>query len=217
MTNSGSDNGANAGLSPAVREKRFAWSLPNVLTYSRVLAVAFVVLCYLLADDFATNSAARLSAAAIFIFASATDYFDGYFARKWDMGTALGKMLDPIADKMLVAVVMLILCADGTIASWHIIAPALILCREFLVSGLREIVGAASGVASVTNLAKWKTTAQLISLALLLAGPAISVYLVLLGLLLLWVSTVLTVMTGYDYFSKTLAYLTAEKSGKEGS
>ncbi|MEM1364611.1 MAG: CDP-alcohol phosphatidyltransferase family protein, partial [Pseudomonadota bacterium] len=133
-------------MSAAMRERKFAYSLPNMLTYGRVAAIGLIVIVYALASDFSSDDTARLIAALIFLLASATDYFDGYYARKWDMGTAMGKMLDPIADKMLVAVVLLMLCADGTIQGWQIVAPALILCREFLVSGLREIAGGAKGV-----------------------------------------------------------------------
>ncbi|MEO0636241.1 MAG: CDP-diacylglycerol--glycerol-3-phosphate 3-phosphatidyltransferase [Pseudomonadota bacterium] len=193
-----------------MRERKFAFSLPNMLTYGRVAAIGLIVAAYALVTDFANNDTARLTAAFVFLIASATDFFDGYYARKWDMGTALGKMLDPIADKMLVAVVLLILCADGTISGWQILAPALILCREFLVSGLREIAGGAKGVTSVTQLAKWKTTTQLIALLLLLAGPVWAVWLTTTGMVLLWVSAGLTLFTGYDYLWKTLAYLTRE-------
>ena len=137
-------------MSAATRERKFAFSLPNLLTYGRVAAIGLIVAVYALAADFSMDLNARLVAAIVFLAASATDYFDGYYARKWDMGTAMGKMLDPIADKMLVAVVLLILCSDGTIVGWQIVAPALILCREFLVSGQRELAGGAKGVTSVT-------------------------------------------------------------------
>ncbi|MEO0497679.1 MAG: CDP-diacylglycerol--glycerol-3-phosphate 3-phosphatidyltransferase [Pseudomonadota bacterium] len=199
-------------MSAAVRERKFAFSLPNILTYGRIAAIGLIVIVYALSADFTNDANARLIAAVVFLVASATDYFDGYYARKWDMGTAMGKMLDPIADKMLVAVVLLILCADGTIAGWQILAPALILCREFLVSGLRELAGGAKGVTSVTQLAKWKTTVQLVSLLLLLAGSALGAFVIEIGLVLLWASAALTLFTGYDYFTKTMAYLTRDEA-----
>jgi len=186
------------------------WTTPNLLTYGRVLAVFALVLVFAFSSNFSDASFSRFLGFLIFSIASATDFLDGYLARKWNQSSALGKMLDPIADKMLVATLFLVLCADGSINGVHLLAPSIILSREFLVSGVRELIGAQSGVLSVTQLAKWKTTAQMAALILLLVAPFIPA-LQIIALLLLWVSVVLTVITGADYFKKAWPHIT--KSG----
>ena len=109
----------------------------------------------------------------IFVIASVTDYFDGYLARAWQQQSALGRMLDPIADKLLVSVAILILVADGMLDGWSIWAAIIILMREILVSGLREFLAELRVSVPVTRLAKWKTTMQLIAIAALLIAPAL--------------------------------------------
>ena len=106
----------------------------------------------------------RWVAFGIFIAAAVTDYFDGYLARAWEQQSSLGRMLDPIADKLLVAACLLMLAADGTIPAGRIWAAIVILCREILVSGLREYPGRAAGQRAGDALAKWKTTLQLVAL-----------------------------------------------------
>ena len=112
-----------------------ATRLPNILTYARILAVPVVVGCLLVGGD-----AWRWTALAIFIAAGVTDFFDGYLARLWGQQSSLGRMLDPIADKLLVAAVLLMLAGDNTIVGTHLWAAIIILCREILVSGLREFL-----------------------------------------------------------------------------
>src|ERR1700674_5328853 len=114
----------------------------------------------------------RWVALAIFIAAAVTDFFDGYFARIWGQHSSFGRMLDPIADKLLVASCLLMLAADGTFKGWSIWAAIIILCREILVSGLREYLAELRVSVPVTRLAKWKTTAQLTAIGFLLAGKA---------------------------------------------
>lgn len=174
------------------------WNLPNILTYGRILAVPLVA--GLLMWD---TNAARWIALALFVAAAITDFFDGYLARKWQQQSSLGRMLDPIADKVLVAVVLLVLSADGILFGGHIWAAIIILSREVLVSGLREYLGELRVSVPVTQIAKWKTTAQLVSIGVLIAGPAgdtIIPYLTEFGIGLLWVAAGLTLYTGYDYF-----------------
>jgi CDP-diacylglycerol--glycerol-3-phosphate 3-phosphatidyltransferase len=181
-------------------------SLPNILTYGRIAAVPVVVACLFWPTDFWV----RWIAFGAFIAAAITDYFDGYIARLWAQQSSLGRMLDPIADKLLVSACLLMLAADGTIHGWSLWAAIVILCREVLVSGLREFLAELRVSVPVTRLAKWKTTAQLVALGFLLAGPAGDAVLpgtTAIGLALLWVSAVLTLYTGYDYFRTGVRHL----------
>ena len=184
-----------------------AFNLPNLLTYGRILAVPLVVLCFFLEGELQSSEFARWSAFAIFIVASLTDYLDGYLARAWKQTSNIGRMLDPIADKLLVATCLLLLAADtdnrGGIAGWSLWAAIIILCREILVSGLREYLAALKVSVPVTQLAKWKTAIQMVAIAALLLGPAgdkIVPYWTQMGITLLWIAAIVTLYTGYDYF-----------------
>jgi len=115
-----------------------AYSIPNLLTYGRILAVPVIVLCFFIEGKLESSDFARWTALWLFIIASLTDFLDGYLARIWNQTSNIGRMLDPIADKLLVASVLLLMAADGTIAGWSLWAAITILCREILVSGLRE-------------------------------------------------------------------------------
>jgi len=169
-----------------------------VLTYGRIAAVPALVACL----HFMTGDDARWAAFALFVVASITDWLDGYLARAWQQQSALGRILDPIADKLLVGASLLMLVRDDTIGGWAIWAAVIILSREILVSGLREFLAELNVKIHVTWLAKWKTAAQMVALAVLLAGPAAEKVLPgisIAGLCLLWVAAVLTLWTGYDY------------------
>jgi cardiolipin synthase len=187
-----------------------AFNLPNMLTYARIVAVPLVVLCFFLEGHLKSSDFARWSALVIFLLASITDYFDGYLARAWQQTSNIGKMLDPIADKLLVASCLLMLAADGIIHGWTLWAAIVILCREILVSGLREYLAALRVSVPVTKLAKWKTTAQLVAIGFLLAGEAgdrVFPFVTQLGLLLLWLSALFTIYTGWDYFRAGIHHL----------
>lgn len=180
-----------------------AYNIPNLLTYARILAVPLIVLFFFIEGRLQSSDFARWAALALFIAASITDYLDGYLARIWNQTSNIGKMLDPIADKLLIASVLLLMAADGTIAGWSLWAAITILCREILVSGLREYLAALKVSVPVTRIAKWKTTAQMFALAFLLAGPAgdkVLPYTTEIGITLLWIAAILTIYTGYDYF-----------------
>jgi cardiolipin synthase len=182
-----------------------AFNLPNMLTYARILAVPLVGLCFFLEGRLQSSDFARWSALIIFVAASVTDYLDGYLARAWQQTSNIGRMLDPIADKLLVATCLLLLAADTdkTIAGWTLWAAIIILCREILVSGLREYLAALKVSVPVTQLAKWKTAIQMVAIAFLLLGPAgdkMVPYWTQIGIFLLWVSAIVTLYTGYDYF-----------------
>ena len=185
------------------------WWWPNMLTYGRIAAVP--VLAALLMYG---GNGARWVALAIYVVAAVTDFLDGYLARLWGQQSALGRMLDPIADKVLVSVVLLVLAADGILAGGHLWAAIIILAREVLVSGLREFLGELRVSVPVTKIAKWKTTAQLISIGFLIAGPAGDALVpgvTYAGILLLWVAAGLTLYTGYDYFQAGLRHVVDEE------
>lgn len=185
-------------------------SLPNILTYARIAAVPVVVLCFFLEGHLKSSDPARWTALAIFALASITDFFDGYLARIWKQTSNIGRMLDPIADKLLVSACLLLLAADGTIAGWTLWAAIIILCREILVSGLREYLAELKVSVPVSRLAKWKTTLQMIALAFLLAGPAgdkFMPYTTETGIILLWISAILTLYTGWDYFRAGIKHM----------
>ncbi len=182
-------------------------TIPNVLTISRVVAAPLVAFTYLTFDAKFANWVAFW----IFSIAAITDFFDGYLARKWNQTSGFGRMLDPIADKAMVAIAGAVLMAVYGM-SWIVLVPVtLILLREVMVSGLREYLKGAQ-IMDVTLLAKWKTTAQLFSMGLLFLAGSMETDLVLyLGYALLWVAAGLTVITGWDYFRKGITYIRAQE------
>jgi cardiolipin synthase len=152
----------------------------------------------------------RWVALAVFIAAGITDVLDGYFARMYGQQSSLGRMLDPIADKLLVASCLLMLAAEETIRGWSLLASVVILCREILVSGLREYLAELRVSVPVSRLAKWKTTWQLVAVGFLIAGDAgdkafsdlfkhDTLIITNVGLALLWLSALVTLYTGWDY------------------
>jgi cardiolipin synthase (CMP-forming) len=188
---------------------RRSWNLPNILTVGRMLAVPFVVACLFWPDTFFM----RWVALGIFILAGITDFLDGYLARAWSQQSALGRMLDPIADKLLVSAVLLMLVANHTITSYSIWAAIIILCREILVSGLREFLAELKVPLPVSRIAKWKTVLQLVALGFLIAGSAGDYTIggiTTTGLVLLWLSALLTLYTGWDYLVAGLKHVIEE-------
>jgi cardiolipin synthase len=184
-------------------------SLPNILTYGRIIAIPALVACF-----FVTGDWGRWTAMWIFIAAGVSDFLDGYFARAWQQQSSLGRMLDPIADKLIVAAALLMLAADQTIAGWSLWAGVIILCREILVSGLREFLGTLSVGVPVTRLAKWKTLVQMVAIGFLLAGSAgdkIWSHTTRFGLTLLWIAAIFTLYTGYDYLMAALRHAMKEE------
>lgn len=185
-------------------------ALPNLLTYGRIAAVPAVVAAMYWQDVLQGGLWLRWVALAIFVVAAVTDILDGYFARSWGQQSNFGRMLDPIADKLLVSSCLLMLAADGTIRGWSLWAAIVILCREILVSGLREYLAELRVSVPVTQLAKWKTTLQLVAIGFLLAGEAgdrIVPVVTPIGLTLIWLSALLTLYTGWDYFRAGVKHL----------
>jgi cardiolipin synthase (CMP-forming) len=187
-----------------------AFDLPNILTYGRIAAAPLVGATYYIPGDWGP-----WIAFVIFALASITDYFDGYLARAWQQQSALGRMLDPIADKLLVSVSILILVEDGLLNGWSMWAAIIVLMREVFVSGLREFLAELRVSVPVSRLAKWKTTMQLIAIAALLIAPALqgakSGLLIDLGLTFFWAAAIVTLYTGYDYFRAGLQQLVEER------
>ena len=193
-----------------------AYNIPNLLTYGRILAVPLIVLCFFIEGRLQSSDFARWAALGIFVIASITDFFDGYLARIWNQTSNIGRMLDPIADKLLVSTSLLLMAVDTekTIAGWSIWAAIIILCREILVSGLREYLAGLKVSVPVTRIAKWKTTVQMLALAFLLAGPAgdkVLPHTTEFGIALLWLAALLTIYTGYDYFRAGLKHVVDEE------
>ncbi|WP_040672120.1 CDP-diacylglycerol--glycerol-3-phosphate 3-phosphatidyltransferase [Rhodobacter ferrooxidans] len=215
------------------------WNIPNTLTVLRLLAAPGVPIMFLYfhrpwADWFALS---------LFISAAITDYFDGYLARLWKQESKFGTMLDPIADKAMVVIALLIITGYSGMNPWLILPATVILFREVFVGGLREFLGSKAGLLKVTKLAKWKTTAQMVAIAVLFLGTGLehlegiarqgmtpeqyadlvtqgladpirscgtrgcSSYATLVGLTLIWIAAVLTFLTGWEYFRKSLPYL----------
>jgi cardiolipin synthase len=155
----------------------------------------------------------RWLALAVFAAAAVTDFLDGYLARVWDQQSTLGKMLDPIADKLLVGSCLLMLAAEDTIHGWALLAAVVILCREILVSGLREYLAELRVSIPVTRLARWKTFGQLLAIGFLIAGEAGDAVMpatIEIGLVLLWLSAIVTLYTGWDYLRAGLRHVIEE-------
>jgi len=200
--------------------------LANLLTYGRIAAVPVVVALMYWQGVLEGELWLRWVAVVIFIIAGVTDFFDGYVARMWSQQSSLGRMLDPIADKLLVASCLLMLAVDETIKGPSLIAAVIILCREILVSGMREYLAELRVRLQVTQLAKWKTTLQLVAIGFLVAGeagdrgfaslglhasaPDGTGVVTLIGIILLWLSAVLTLYTGWDYMRAGLHHLVDE-------
>jgi cardiolipin synthase (CMP-forming) len=187
-------------------------NLPNVLTMSRILATP--VICLLL---FVGTPLGNWLALALWVYACVTDFLDGYLARTWQQQSTFGRMLDPIADKLLVASVLLVLVGTDRLAGASILPAAIILCREILVSGLREFLAQLQVSVPVTRLAKWKTTIQMVAIGFLVAGdappPLGPLAAADVGLAGLWAAALLTLITGYDYLRAGLHHISAEERG----
>lgn len=179
-------------------------SLPNLLTLSRIVVIPLVIGLF-----YVDGEAARWAGCALFVAAAVTDWFDGYLARSWNQVSKFGRFLDPIADKLLVAAMLLLLVGFGRLTLWAYLPALIILLREIMVSGLREYLAEVRVGLPVTKLAKFKTTAQMISLGFLIVGSAAPWWIParVIGEAALWIAAVLTLITGYDYLRAGLRYM----------
>jgi len=182
------------------------YTLPNILTISRIAAVPVLVGLFFLPFPYG-----NWAAFAVYTYACITDFFDGYLARAWDQQSALGQFLDPIADKLLIASCLIFLASFGPLGGIHILPAVVILCREIAVSGLREFLAEVKVRVPVTLLAKWKTTIQMLALGFLLVGPAgpdfWSLSTTQIGYIGIWLAAALTLFTGYDYLRAGLKHI----------
>lgn len=182
-------------------------NLPNYLTYFRIVVIPALVVVFYLEGVWGYYLAAGL-----FMVAGITDWLDGYVARAWQVQSDVGRFLDPIADKLLVATALLLLVSDGR-ADYAdgraMMIPAIaIVCREILVSGLREFLAEIRVSVPVSRLAKWKTAVQMAAIfLLLLGGGAPQWYAGILGNALLWIAALLTLFTGYAYLQTGLRHM----------
>lgn len=220
------------------------WTTPNILTVARLVAAPMVAVMFL----YFSRPLADWFALLLFTFASITDFVDGYLARAWKQETKFGKMLDPIADKAMVVIALLVIVALSGMDPWLLLPATVILFREVFVSGLREFLGADASKLSVTSLAKLKTTFQMVAIAVLFARGLVANYYAgymhgmeaelidaifagevedvngllwwdqiasivrNLGRVLLWIAAILTLITGWDYFRKSMPYLREVRS-----
>lgn len=179
--------------------------IPNILTLSRIFAIPLLVAAFYLPQPLGSWIAFIL-----FSLAGITDYFDGMLARKLNVVSPIGRFLDPIADKLMVGAMIVMLVAVQWVDGIHVIAAVIILLREILVSGLREYLAELRVSVPVTKLAKWKTTVQMIALGALawtMGGAEIGLPAQDVGLVCLWIAAVLTIVTGYDYLRSGIAYM----------
>ena len=183
--------------------------LPNLLTLSRIAAIPLLVLLAALRDPLGD-----LAACAVFSAAAITDYFDGKLARSREQISDFGRMLDPIADKLLVGAALMLLAGMGRLTDFGLFPAIVILLREILVSGLREYLAGLSVGLPVTKLAKWKTGFQMGALGTLLGGDSAAPLIMLgwlpvslIGELMLWTAAVLTLVTGWDYVQAGLRHV----------
>ena len=186
--------------------------IPNILTIGRIIIVPFFVLAFYLPGFYGDFIAFTL-----FITASFTDFLDGLLARMFKEESKLGELLDPIADKIIVAAALILLVMNGTIKNYEVLAAIIILTREILISGLREFLAKGQIKMPVSNLAKLKTFLQMFSIAILLTGETGNKILNFqdynaqtIGIILLWLSAFLTLYTGYEYLRKGIDHAISE-------
>lgn len=179
-------------------------TIPNILTLGRIACIPFFVLTF-----FVQSLAGKFIGLILFILASLTDYVDGYVARKFRQTSRFGSFLDPIADKLLITVTLLMLAGTGSIRSFNLIPAALIICRELIISGLREFLAAMGLELPVLKLAKYKTMVQMIALTcfLLYSLFTFSNFLFFSGTILLWLAGLLALVTAVSYLASAMSFI----------
>ena len=191
-------------------------SLPNLLTISRILIIPLIVAMFWVDGD-----VAPWVTMGLFVVAGITDYLDGLFARSMAKTSNLGQFMDPVADKLLVSAVLMMLVWNGGITGFMILPALVILCREIMVSGLREFLAGIKIGVPVSKLAKWKTGFQMFALGFLIVGEAGPVLFypelttTKIGEILLSISAILTIITGYDYLRAGLRHMAAADEASE--
>ena len=188
------------------------YNLPNILTISRIVVIPVIFLAI-----YIHSALWSILAGVLFVMASITDYLDGYFARSRNQNSVLGRLLDPIADKLLVVSALLIIVANQMVHPITYIPVIIIMCREVLVSGMREFLAEFRVGMPVTRLAKWKTACQMTAISMILLQR---LYLIgdvvgFVGEWLLWIAGILTFVTGYQYFEKCIDYIYTVENNKK--
>ncbi|MEL0248003.1 MAG: CDP-diacylglycerol--glycerol-3-phosphate 3-phosphatidyltransferase [Pelagibacteraceae bacterium] len=180
------------------------YTIPNIITFIRIFLIPIIL--YLL---FSENPNIVLIAGLLFIVSSVSDYFDGYLARTLNQSSKLGTLLDPIADKLLIASVIVVLVDTGVISNIHVVPAIIILLREIAISGLREFLAKLNTDMPVSKLAKYKTTFQMVSLSILIIslGFELNDLLWNIGLITLWIAAIITLLSGYNYMVKGLKHI----------
>ena len=180
------------------------YTIPNIITFIRIILIPIIL--YLL---FSENPNIVLIAGLLFIVSSVSDYFDGYLARTLNQSSKLGTLLDPIADKLLIASVIVVLVDTGVISNIHVVPAIVILLREIAISGLREFLAKLNTDMPVSKLAKYKTTFQMVSLSILIIslGFELNDLLWNIGLITLWIAATITLLSGYNYMVKGLKHI----------
>lgn len=180
------------------------YTIPNIITFIRIFLIPIIL--YLL---FSENPNIVLIAGLLFIVSSVSDYFDGYLARTLNQSSKLGTLLDPIADKLLIASVIVVLVDTGVISNIHVVPAIIILLREIAISGLREFLAKLNTDMPVSKLAKYKTTFQMVSLSILIIslGFELNDLLWNIGLITLWIAAIITLLSGYNYMAKGLKHI----------
>ena len=194
-------------VAPVLKEAKKSLNVPNLLTLIRIWAIPAIV-----ATFFIEGAWASWLGVVLFAIAGITDYLDGYLARHWNQLSRFGRVLDPIADKLLVGSILIMLAWQGRLSGIMVLPAVVILCREILVSGLREFLAEIKVGCPVTRLAKWKTACQMVALpVLMVAEPNVSGcmygFFTFVGTLALWGAATLTVITGYDYWKSGRKYM----------
>lgn len=193
------------------QDSGFRKNLPNYLTYFRIAVIPLLIIVF-----YVTGEWSYALTSGLFLMAGITDWLDGYVARLWNVQTSIGRFLDPIADKLLVATALLLLVGEhrqGYADGQAMMIPAIaIVCREILVSGLREFLAEIRVSVPVSQLAKWKTGVQMVAIFLLLLGSGGPLWLHsgITGNMLLWLATILTLVTGYVYLKTGLKHMMSE-------
>ena len=188
--------------------------IPNYLTIGRIIIVPIFVISFYLPGFYGD-----IIPFSLFIVASFTDFLDGLLARMFKEESKLGELLDPIADKIIVAAALILLVMNGTVKNYEVIAAIIILTREILISGLREFLAIGRIKLPVSNLAKYKTFLQMFSISILLTGETGNKIINFqdynaqtIGIILLWLSAFLTLYTGYEYLRKGIDHAISEDS-----
>lgn len=195
-------------VKPVLHQAKKSINIPNILTIIRIWAIPLIIMTF-----FFEGAGWAWFGVVLFAIAGITDYLDGYLARHWNQLSRFGRVLDPIADKLLVGSILIMLAWSHKLDDFGglmVIPAVVILCREILVSGLREFLAELRVGCPVTKLAKWKTACQMVALPMLMicdSSGILNGFFTFTGTLLFWGAAILTIMTGYDYWKSGRQYM----------